>query len=67
MEAFASPIWLMAKGKNNVMDSLTVLNMEATRKAFSAVRMSPVNPNTMKVHNWMNLEAEKKKLKLKAR
>ena len=43
-----------------------MLNIEATRKAFSAVRISPVNPYTMKVHNWINLEAEKKKLKLKA-
>ena len=57
----------MAKGKNNVMESLTVLNIEATRKAFSAVRASPVKPNTTNVQRRMNLEAVKKKLKLKAR
>ena len=43
-----------------------MLNIEATRKAFSAVRTLPVNAYTMKVHSWINLEAEKKKLKLKA-
>ena len=57
----------MAKGKNNVMDSRTVLNIEATRKAFSAVRASPVKPNTTNVQRRINLEAVKKKLKLKAR
>ena len=56
----------MAKGKNKVMESLTVLNMEATRKAFSAVRTLPVRANTIKVQRRMNLEAVKKKLKLKA-
>ena len=57
----------MAKGKNKVIESLTVLNMESTRKAFSAVRASPVKPNTTNVQRMMNLEAVKKKLKLKAR
>ena len=57
----------MAKGKNRVMDSLTVLNIEATRKAFSAVKTSPVNPKTTNVQRRINLEAVKKKLKLKAR
>ena len=49
------------------MEGLTVLNIEATRKAFSAVRTLPVIPNTTNVQRRMNLEAVKKKLKLKAR
>ena len=57
----------MAKGKKRVMESLTVLNIEATRNAFSAVRTFPVIPKTTKVQRRMNLEAVKKKLKLKAR
>ena len=49
------------------MESLTVLNMETTRKAFSAVTEFPVSPNTRKVTSWISLEAVKKKLILKAR
>ena len=49
------------------MESRTVLNMETTRKAFSAVTECPVSPKTRKVTNWISLEAVKKKLILKAR
>ena len=49
------------------MESRTVLNMETTRKAFSAVTGCPVSPNTRKVTSWISLEAVKKKLILKAR
>ena len=67
MEALASPRFPMAKGKKAVMLSLTVLNIETARKAFSAVRASPVKPKTANVQRRINLEAVKKKLKLKAR
>ena len=66
-ETLATPILLRAFGKALVMEFLTVLNIEATRKAFSAVRASPVKPNTTNVQRRINLEAVKKKLKLKAR
>ena len=59
MEALASPIFPMAKGKKAVMLSLTVLNIETARKAFSAVRASPVKPNTANVERRINLEEEK--------
>ena len=50
------------------MESLTVLNMDTTRKAFSAVTECPVRPvQTRKVTSWISLEAVKKKLILKAR
>ena len=67
MEALASPIRPMVKGILFVMLILTVLNIETARKAFSAVRASPVKPNTANVQRRINLEAVKKKLKLKAR
>ena len=66
METLVSPSWLMAKGKNRVMERRTVLNIERHRKAFSAVRTSPVKPKTRKVHSRIKREAVKKKLKLKA-
>ena len=45
--------------KNKFMEDLTESNMEATRKAFSAVRTFPVRENTIKVQRRMNLEAVK--------
>ena len=49
----------MVAGKKAVMLSLTVLNIETARKAFSAVRVSPVRPNTANVQRRINLENEK--------
>ena len=57
----------MAVGKYEVMEPLTWWNIATVRKAFSAVRGSPVMPKMANVQRRINLEAVKKKLKLKAR
>ena len=49
----------MAKGKQDVMLTLTLLNIETARKAFSAVRVSPVRPNTANVQRRIKLEDDK--------
>ena len=38
------------------------MNMDTTRKAFSAVMESPVSPNTRNVTSWIRRDAVKKKL-----
>ena len=59
IEAKASPMAPIAQGKKAIISSLTVLNIETARKAFSAVRVSPVRPNTANVQRRINLEDEK--------
>ena len=48
------------------MECDTSLNIEAVRNAFSAVRTLPVLQNTINMQRTVNLEAVKKKLKMKA-